>query len=277
MKLIKYHRFEMVNSVCHIFALLLVILPMASCSGGKVTDGDISRIENCDSIPDPVKRLVRVVSENDSAGFAAMVSYPLSRPYPLRDIETPDQMRVYYPVMVDDSLKSMITGSAPEDWREYGWRGWSLHGGDYLWIDEDLYDVAYMSAREREMLDSLTSREMDSVETGFRKGWTPVMCLKGMDNGAVYRIDMSRTEKGAPRYRMLAYDSGSDLRALPAAVYEGHKETEGTARTSTYYFTSPDGQRVIFSPDIPDGTLPVIEFPDTAVTVTRAYWLDLTR
>lgn len=268
---------KMINSIYYIILLLLVVMPIASCGKGKAPKPDVSEIEKCDSLPEGVKKLVRIVADNDNSGFAAMVSYPLSRPYPLHDIENQEQMKVYYSVMVDDSLRNAIAGSHPEDWDEYGWRGWSLKGGGYVWIDDSLYDVSYLSARERVMLDSLTAKDMESVESGLRQGWTPVMCLKGNENGAVYRIDMSRTEKGAPHYRMLVYDKDTDLRSVPTIVYEGHKETEGTAGTSTYYFTDADGHRAVFVADIPDGSMPKIEFTDTIIPVVRAYWLDLTK
>lgn len=273
----------MVNSISQIFVFLLLLLPLSACNGGKSAKTDIGEIEHCDSIPDGIKRLVRAVAENDSADFSALVSYPLSRPYPLHDIETPEQMRDYYSVMVDDSLKDVITHSIPSDWVEYGWRGWSLKGGNYLWLDEDLYDVSYVSAREKMMLDSLTLRELNSLDSTLRSGWMPVMCLKGLENGAVYRIDSSRDNDGAPHYRMLVYQEGTSLGGKPSIVLQGHKEVEGTAGTTTYFFISDNGIRALYEADIPDGSAPKIEFTypdaveDSIIPVTRAYWLDLAR
>lgn len=273
----------MVNSFLYIIALLPLLLPLSACSGAESSKKDISRIEDCDSIPDGIKRLVKAVAEDDSTGFSALVSYPLSRPYPLRDIETAEQMMAYYPVLVDDSLKKVITESCPADWEEYGWRGWSLKGGDYVWVDSELYDVSYLSAREREMLDSLTEKDMGSVDSGFRQGWAPAMCLQGIENGEVYRVDSSRDENGMPHYRMLVYHSGADLHGKPSLIMTGHKETEGTARTAVYFFTSDTGVHAIYIADIPDGSVPEIEFTDadhatdSVVPVARAYWLDLVR
>ena len=272
----------MVNSISHIFAFLLLVLPLYACSGDKSAKTDIAEIENCDSIPDGIKRLVKAVAEDDSVGFSAMVSYPLARPYPLRDIESAEQMKGYYPILVDDSLKSVITKSHPGDWEEYGWRGWSLKGGEYVGIDEDLYDVSYLSGRERMMLDSLTLLDIGSVDSALRHGWTPVMCLKGAENGDVYRIDSTRDREGMPHYRMLVYSHGSDLHGTPLLNMTGHMESEGTAGTRTYYFVSDSGLRASFSPDVPDGSSLEIEFTDTrnstdsVVSVTRVYWLDLT-
>lgn len=269
----------MINSISHILGIVLLALPLAGCSGGT-KKADISEIEGCDSIPKSVKALVRAVADNDTVRFAEMVNYPLSRPYPLHDIEDEVQMRQYYGVMVDDSLRNVIVSSRPDDWEEYGWRGWTIGRGDYLWVDEDLYDVSYVSARERAMLDSLTTTEISTLELHLRDGWRPVMCMKGVENGSVYRIDERRNRQGAPEYRLLGYVEGADLRSIPFENLTGHAEIEGTAGTLIYHFTSPTGAKAVFEPEVPDGSLPQIDFTSpagvrTAVPVVRAYWLDL--
>lgn len=266
----------MFNSLTHIFTLVLILLSLTGCGKKETPAPDISELENCDSIPDGVKKLVKAVADNDSVGFSAIVSYPLSRPYPLHDIENAEEMKNYYPVMVDDSLRNVLTASHPKDWEEYGWRGWSLKNGDYLWVDSDIYDISYLSARERAMLDSLKTKEMESIENNYRAGWSPVMCLKGTDNGAVYRIDASDKDSGIAAYRLLVYAPGCNLRGVPAAVYTGNRDEEGTAATIVYHFKSNDGLHATFIADASDGSVPSIEFSDSIIRVKRTYWLDLT-
>lgn len=269
----------MINTISHIFtfAAMLFILPLAGCGSKEASKPDISEIETCDSIPDGVKKLVKAVADNDSVGFSAIVSYPLSRPYPLRDIENAEEMKNYYPVMVDDSLREVLTASHPEDWEEYGWRGWSLKNGDYLWVDSDIYDVAYLSAREKAMLDSLKAKEMESIENNYRSGWSPVMCLKGLENGAVYRIDEADKDSDQTGFRLLVYAPGGDLRGIPADVYTGSKEVQGTAGITIYHFKSKEGRNATFAADVTDNSTPAIEFPDSTIQVVRTYWLDLTK
>lgn len=238
---------------------------------------DISEIEGCDSIPRSIKQLVKAVTDNDSVSFASLVSYPLERPYPLRNIESPEEMTRYYSTIVDDSLRHIITSSRPDDWMEFGWRGWSLKREGLVWVDDDLYAIDYLSAREKVMLDSLTAREMASLGQDLAKGWKPEMCLKAISDSAVYRIDSGNDSNGTPRYRLLIYPAGSDLKAMPAYTMVGYRDTEGTAGTRIYYFTDTEGRAVRFSPDSPDGSTPWIEFPDSISDVTPAYWLDLVK
>lgn len=256
--------------------LLLLICAFGCLSACRQNSrSDISELENCDSIPSSIKRLVKAVADNDSVTFASLVSYPLARPYPLRNIDTPEQMRGYYSVMVDDSLRRVLTSSKPGDWEEYGWRGWSLQRGDYVWVDADLYAVDYISARERAMLDSLTAADMGSLHRDLAEGWIPEMCLQTQEDNAVMRIDSRKDASIHPRYRLLIYPAGSNLQGVPPYMLNGYCELEGTAGTRVYMFGTPSGREIRFVPDIPDGSTPMVEFPDTVVAVTPAYWLDL--
>lgn len=256
-------------------------LPLLICAFGclgacsRNPRPDISELEKCDSIPISIKKLVRAVADDDSVTFASLVSYPLLRPYPLRNIETPKQMISYYSVMVDDSLRQVLTSSRPGDWEEYGWRGWSLKRGDYVWVDDDLYAVNYLSAREKVMLDSLIAVDMGSLNRELAEGWIPELCLQTYKDNAVMRIDTRKDSWISPPYRLLIYPAGSDLHGAPTYTLNGYRDSEGTAGTRVYTFGTPSGREVRFSPDIPDGSMPVVEFPDTVVSVSQTYWLDL--
>lgn len=256
-------------------------LPLLICAFGCLgacrhnSRPDISELEKCDSIPKSIKKLVRAVADDDSVTFASLVSYPLERPYPLHNIDTPEQMTGYYSVMVDDSLRRVLTSSRPGDWEEYGWRGWSLKRGEYIWVDDDVYAVDYLSAREKVMLDSLRAIDMGSLSRELAEGWIPELCLQAHEDGGVMRIDTRKDSSILPRYRLLIYPAGSDLRAAPAYMLNGYRDSEGTAGTRVYTFGTPSGREIRFSPDIPDGSTPVVEFPDTVVSVNQTYWLDL--
>lgn len=244
-----------------------------------------------DTIPSPVKQLVRAVADNDPERFAKLVSYPLARPYPLADIETEEEMKAYYPNLVDDSLRQSITHSGPSHWEKFGWRGWSLDDGRYVWVDDNVYAVNYVSGRERQMLDSLRNVEIASLPAGIRSGWQPVLCLRNPSDGTVYRIDArqhtgdgNEENTGAPssdfhgdghHYRLAVYPPHSDLRGMPGQLLDGTLEIEGSAATATYRFHAREGRDIELEPDSPDAG-PTITGPgDTVATLTRAYWHNL--
>ena len=62
------------------------------------------------------------------------ISFPLPRPYPLPDIETPEQLLRQFDEVFDDDLITLITDSnVDEDWGVIGWRGIAFSNGA-LWM-----------------------------------------------------------------------------------------------------------------------------------------------
>ncbi len=269
----------MINSFINILVVALAIMPLAGCGKGKSDSADISAIENSDSVPVGVKKFVKVVADGDEKEFAAIVSYPLSRPYPLKDIRNPREMEKYYKVMVDDSLKKVVTHSGPKRWGNRGWRGWGLEDGKYVWIDDSVYEVPYMSVREKALRDSLSAADIRSIEKSLRKGWQPALCLKGED-GSVYRIDVGPAKRGESVYRLAIYSPEADLAAIPSSLLTGYRDMEGTASVTVYYFKGDDALQVVYVADISGDSTPQLEFnyPDgrqSYLPVKPVYWLDL--
>lgn len=264
----------LLSSVC------AVMIPLSGC-GNSTTVQSSDSVLNSDSIPQSVKNLVKAIDKDDSRAFASLVSYPLERPYPLKDITSEEEMIAYYPTMVDDSLKNVISHSVPSQWSNEAWRGFTLDDGQYVWLDENLYDVTYISAAEKRERASLIKKEMESLNPSLGKGWTPVSCLKSTVNGTIYRID-SKMEGDKEIYRMAIYNPGAPLKDKPSKVLTGYKSEEGTADTPTYYFSCPDGTEVVFSPDDPginDIGMQLIyttpSAPHQHIAVEKAYWLNI--
>lgn len=264
-------------------SLFCVALPLVSCGNSKDRTDRTADIESTilesDSIPESVKKLVRAVADDDSTGFANLVSYPLQRPYPLHNIDTPEQMSEYYHQLVDDSLRNVIIKAGSEKWSEYGWRGWSLDDGRYIWVDENVYDVNYVSNTERRHIDSLQRVEIESIEPSIREGWRPVMCLRNSGNGKVYRVD-TRTSGDSfenNHYRLAIYKSSNDLSALPSQLFEGQMEIEGSVGSVTYHFRDKaTNSNYILQPESTESSESVIISPDGEnVILERAYWHEL--
>lgn len=242
--------------------------------------------------PPEVTDLIDAVSRNDALRFASAVSYPLTRPYPLRDVDDSVKMAIYYPVMVDDSLRNVLRRSRAREWSNNGWRGWTLADGRYLWIDEKLYELNYVSSAERAMIVTLSNEEMASLLPEMRDGWRPVFCLHGLDNGSLYRVDAladapdpeaSPTDAppaGEGPFRLSIYHRGADLHGHPAASMRGRLETEGSSGIRTYFFEGRDGSRAYYvydrvSDDEPLQIVMITSAGDsTAHRVERAYWRD---
>lgn len=266
------------------FTALLAVLISPACSSNtkRNTDSNYSQIMSSDSIPQVIKEIVTAINENDPELFAKEISYPLQRPYPLKDIQDMEQMKAYYTVVVDDSLRHVILSSKPDDWEQYGWRGYSLKDGSYLWVDDAIYSITYVSQKEKNMIDSLTLVELNSLPEDVTKGgWIPVLTLLSEENGQVYRIDKctSTSDQDNPEYHLSVYDFNSDpknLLKLPALMLNGKLQSEGSAVVESYVFHDKNGKEYIITPDDPEEGMPVIINPDGSQKVLKkAYWYEL--
>lgn len=308
----------------NIFPSLMVSLSvavlLASCGGSRGDAApDPSTGESADSAaeistgewPERSEALKGIValeqhmSSGNAKAFAADCSYPLARPYPLRNIADSAEMETYFPLLIDDSLKTAVRNAQFERWRPEGWRGWTLDNGKYLWWDGKLYAVSYLSKAERALRRRLVEEEKKSLAPQLRPGWEPFFCLIGEDNGTIYRIDVetppSRPEASeepdrsdlsdmsdfadpegeSPRFRMLVYPREVNLHDLPADSLRGVMMVEGSAGSRILSFTGRDGRTAEFDMDATtaDDTatpqLIMVERGDTAVhAVNRIYWRD---
>ncbi len=258
-------------------------LALSGCTGKNPASAGNAKADpvRTDTLPPIVNELLRTVEANDSAGFAAIVSYPLARPYPLKDIPDAESMKAYYPVLMDDSIRTVLTSSSPADWEEYGWRGWAVADGQYVWVNEGLYDIPYVSRAELATLRRLIISEMESLDPSLRGAWKPESCLTDSVDGAVYRIDAA--SDGAPTaiYRLAVYPRGTDLHRRPTRVMKGHRNSEGSAGEITYRF-------VYRNPETQDSDIYEIEVFSQETgkprlyhhghnrDLKRTYWRDLT-
>lgn len=280
------------NSASIILSFLtLLCLTLGGCSKEK-RSSDISSdmTETNDTLPATVPDIIKAVETNDRATFASKVSYPLERPYPLKNIKDSAEMASYFPVMVDDSLKKVLKDADPSRWTEVGWRGWTLDDGRYLWVDGQLYSVNYLSEAEKALREILAKREMESLHPSLREGWTPEMCLMGTSDGTIYRIDLqngnvspdsleSTEDEETLIFRMAVYGHDSDLHGYPGKILNGSRHSDGSADTRWFHFDDGKGTTADYYIDSSDDSEPTI----TVVTpqndtisrpVERIYWLD---
>lgn len=254
-----------------VLAAFSALLALCACAGSP------------SGMPVEVKKVVKAARRECPSDFASLCSYPVERPYPLRDLPDSVSMVEYYNVIMDDSLRNVITRSALSEWSDCGWRGWTLRDGRYLWIDDKIYSIPYISKEERMMLDSLRQEERDSWPSHLRKGWNPVVCLSSEPEGAVFRIDAS-DETSTPAdslYRLSVYEPDSSLLAEPFTVMIGHVGVEGSAGVRMFYFRDKKGNSMEYTPDdtgegeSENMIWKPLEGSPRSYKVKKAYWRDL--
>lgn len=262
-------------------SFIIAVLALAGCGRGAANSGHDSAALRGDSLPEEVRAITDAVASDDSTAFAALVNYPLERPYPLHAIRNPREMAGYYHTLVDDSLKRVITRGAPGDWHQFGWRGWSVGGGDYLWSDSIIYSVPYVSAAERATIECLRREEIMSLHASLRGDWVPVTTLQAPD-GSLFRIDAhpgaDLSREGA--LRLMAYHKDADLHGMPDLRLSGFEGTDGSEMSVTYEFVDSNGEKYIFDIQPADSDSPRLTREDAegrtiSSDLKQVYWLDL--
>lgn len=221
-----------------------ILLLIASCSGNKKKE--------LPGVPDDVRPVAEAIVNDSPESFASVVSYPIERPYPLKNVEDSSEMVKYYSTLVDNKLKKTVEEAPDSAWQQDGWRGWTLGNEGLFFIDSGkVYEMNYISKRETQMLDSLQNEEIATLEPNMRQGWIPVTCVVDTVSGAVFRIDSQETTN-PPIYRLAGYAAGTDLGGDPTLVLYGTLELEGSMANRFYHFTDDDGTTAEYSPDVCD-------------------------
>ena len=215
------------------------------------TGCDRNKKRDLSSLPEDVRPVAEAIIEDSPQKFASSVSYPIERPYPLRNIKDSAEMVKYYPTIVDKKLKKAVEEAPDSLWQESGWRGWTLGNGSYFYIDSGkIYSMDYVSDEENVMLDSLRHEEISTLEPSMQIGWTPVLCIVDTVSDAIFRID-SQDDTNPPIYRLSAYADTTDLSSEPNWVLYGHLDLEGSMGNRFYEFTDSVGETTAYySPDI---------------------------
>lgn len=261
----------------------LIVLPliagMTIAMFGTACDRNKKR--DLSSLPEDVRPVAEAIIEDSPEKFASAVTYPIERPYPLRNIKDSAEMVKYYPKIVDKKLKKAVEEAPDSVWQESGWRGWTLGNGSYFYIDGGkIYTMDYVSDEENVMLDSLRQEEIATLEPSMQAGWIPVMCIVDTVSDAVFRIDASDATN-PPIYRLSAYADTTDLSSAPNWVLYGHLDLDGSMGNRFYEFTDSIGDvTAYYSPDmISDEEEPCIEIDHKGGSMKKYpakpdYWLD---
>lgn len=222
------------------------------------------------------------IINDDAEAFAGMVEYPIIRPYPLRWIKDSAQMVKYFHIIADDSLKQVCRTHRPEDWSEYGWRGYSFEQGEYLWWDGGIISITYMSPAEQKLIDKLKAEEVRSLHPSLRRvDISPVYCLEDNVTGAIYRLDYikSADEDEDYKYRICVYNDKKKLAGKPDFVLKTLLEIVGSSAVEQYEGYC-DGCRISFADDYHDKESEIavtirIDGKEKQHSCHRVYWRDI--
>ena len=119
--------------------------------------------------------ILEAIANGDKQTFAKMVSYPLSRPYPLPDIETEGQMIRYFDTLFDKQFRQRIAKLDSNSWGNVGWRGCMILDGE-IWDTDPVICINYSSPLEQCYAECLRKKDMSRLHSSLRGDWEPYCC-----------------------------------------------------------------------------------------------------
>ena len=204
--------------------------------------------------------IIEAIANGDKQIFAKMVSYPLSRPYPLSDIETEEQMVRYFDTLFDKQFRQQIAKLDSNSWNSVGWRGYMILNGE-IWDTGPRINVNYSSPLEQQYAEYLSNKDMSRLHSSLRGNWKPYYCY--LLDGSKYsnfeyyfaRVDVSTDpnveEESA--YRVAVFKKGAKASDKPAIVMLGKRNLEGSMHIETLYFRSKKYTVIIDPMNVEDG------------------------
>lgn len=180
-----------------------------------------------------VMRFINLVKNGDRKGLAKIVSYPLSREYPLPAIKNQQEFLSRYDELFDEALKKMIISSKPgSDWDKVGWRGITLRNGE-IWLDEDgkLIAINYQSRMEHLQMERLIALEKLTLHPLLQKFEKPVLILETSQ----YRVRID--DMGQGHFRYASWKLNKKMTDKPdLIVLNGELIFQGSGGNHTYQF-----------------------------------------
>ncbi len=180
-----------------------------------------------------IKSFIDNIKNDRKEAIADMISYPLTREYPIPDIKNKTEFVKRYSEIFDPGLKSEIIKSNPiKDWYDMGLRGIMLkHGIIWMDIEGHLTAVNYQSKLETELKNKLIASQKKLLDPSIAFFQTPICVLE--TSQFKIRID----NLGNNNYRYASWSVKKEMTEKPDLVINGGElVVEGIGGNHQYEF-----------------------------------------
>lgn len=177
-----------------------------SIENKKLDEGVISNIRN----------VIELFKQKDVEKISNIVSFPLSREYPIPKIKDKDELIKRFDEVFDKALIEKIANSKIEQWNQVGWRGIMLDNG-IVWMDdngEKIESINHQSETEKKIRENIIAKEKESLHTSLKNFLNPIFKIK--TNTSIIRID--ETSEG--QYRFASWKIGEIESSKPDLIIE---------------------------------------------------------
>ena len=239
--------------------LIAVIIATATTTFGQNNGLKKEQIQS-------IQKLINTFKATDKAKIADLISYPLRRQYPLKDVRDKNDLLKRLDDIFDKDLLDKVAKSKISDWSEVGWRGIMFDDGA-LWIEDDgkIMAVNYQSSKEKQLFVNAIQADKNQLPKSLQDFEFPTYLI--FTKNYKIRID----EKAQGIYRYAAWKIKNAKSEPDIIIENGVMELQGNGGNHTITFKN-NGYTYIVSinvigpADDPDATLEVLKEDKTILT-----------
>ena len=181
--------------------------------------------------------LVELIKNDRVSELATRISYPLKRPNPIPNIESPTQFILYYPTLFDTAFKHKLTTTTFNSSNTIDrYNGFGLFRGD-VWLNDEgnIMTVNYNSEQELALLNQL-HLEAEYRSHSSIKDWKENILVCQTEKFLI-RIDLMNNDG----LRYISWSGTKDIGKKPDLVlFNGKMEFQGTMGGEVYTFKNGD-------------------------------------
>jgi len=246
------------------FPILLLLLLLASCAGQRTQTASAEMADtlavpaystvwndSTEAIADPtvariyrstIYPLAQAIAHQDKRRVAAMTGYPFRMLYPLRDLQSEQELIDNWDLIYDDAYCSRFAEATPDDWGQVGWRGIMFDNGIF-WLDEYYSGdtVAWLiryaggrAERYQQEMQRLLDEEARLLDLADNE--VPIGCYIAPDSSLMAHVTLLRRSE---RYRLRIF-LPEDRLTSPSYEVVAKSSDGGTCNNEYYYGTTGD-------------------------------------
>jgi len=241
------------------FIVIAILIATATTALGQNSDLKTEQIQS-------IQNLINTFKAKNKTKIADLISYPLRREYPLKNVSDNNDFIQRFDDIFDKEFIDRVAKSKINDWSEVGWRGIMFDNGT-LWIDDEgkIMTVNYHSPKEKQLLGDAIQADKNQLPKSLQDFQKPLYLI--FTSNYKIRID----EKSEGVYRYAAWKIKNQKNDPDIIIENGALEFQGSGGNHTITFenngyTYTVSINELGTVDTPDATLEVSKQEKTILT-----------
>jgi len=231
---------------------ILIAFVIATTAFGQ--DGELTKEEI-----QAIQKTINTFKTKDKTKIADLIYYPLSREYPLKDVQNKNDFIKRFDDIFDKEFLDKVIKSKINNWSRLGWRGIMFDDGN-IWIGDDgkIITVNYQSTKEKQLLANAIQVDKNQLPTSLQDFQKPTYLIFTKN----YKIRVDEKMEGI--YRYAAWKIKNPKSEPDVIIENGVRDFQGSGGNETITFKN-NGYTYLVSinkigtADDPNATLEVLK------------------